>query len=160
MKPDAERLARRKNIMQARMKNPIMILPDALPALLALNESAENLPFVTRKLVHVRASQVNGCSVCVDMHSRELKKAGESDERVFSIAAWQGTPYYTEAERAALALTEAVTRLSDRVDPVPDAVWEEAARHYDEEALAALLVQISLINVFNRLGVATRQVVS
>lgn len=148
--------------MQVRMKNPIAILPDALPALLALNEAAsgESVPYATRKLVHVRASQINGCSVCVDMHSKELKKIGESDERIFAIAAWRGTPYYTEPERAALALTEAVTRLSDREDPVPDTVWSEAARHYDEAALAALLVQISLINVFNRLGVATRQVVA
>jgi AhpD family alkylhydroperoxidase len=145
--------------MQPRIKNPIMLLPDALPALLALNKSAEaGLPFVTRKLVHVRASQINGCSVCVDMHSRELKKAGETDERLFAVAAWRDAPYFTEAERAALALTEAVTRLSDRADPVPDEIWSEAARHYDEPALAALLVQIGLINIFNRLNVATRQV--
>jgi AhpD family alkylhydroperoxidase len=145
--------------MQARLKNPIMILPDALPALLALNKAAEaGLPYATRKLVHVRASQINGCSVCVDMHSRELKKAGETDERLFAVAAWRDAPYFTEAERAALALTEAVTRLSDRADPVPDEIWNEAARYYDEPTLAALLVQIGLINVFNRLNVATRQV--
>ena len=145
--------------MQARIKNPLSLLPDTLPALLAVNKSAEDgLPFVTRKLVHIRASQINGCSVCVDMHSRELKQAGESDGRLFTIAAWREAPYFTGAERAALALTEAVTRLSDRVDPVPDEIWNEAARNYDERALAALLVQIGLINVFNRLSVATKQI--
>jgi AhpD family alkylhydroperoxidase len=145
--------------MQARMKNPLSLLPDALPALLAVNQSAEGgLPLVTRKLVHLRASQINGCSVCVDMHSRELKKAGESDERLFAIAAWRDAPYFTAAERAALALTEAVTRLSDRADPVPDEIWNEAVRNFDERALAALLVQIGLINVFNRLNVATKQI--
>lgn len=145
--------------MEARMKNPVLVLPDALQALLALNKSAEDgIPYTTRKLVHVRASQINGCSVCVDMHSRELKKAGETDDRLFAVAAWRDAPYYNDAERAALALTEAVTRLSDQADPVPDEIWEEAARHYDERALAALLVQISLINVFNRLNVATKQV--
>jgi len=145
--------------MQARMKNPIMLLPDALPALLALNKAAENnLPCTTRKLVHLRASQINGCSVCVDMHARELKKSNETDERLFAVAAWRDAPYFTDAERAALALTEAVTRLSDKPDPVPDEIWNEAARHYEEPALAALIVQIALINVFNRLNVPTRQV--
>ena len=145
--------------MQARMKNPLMILPDALQALLAVNKAAENgLPEITRKLVYLRASQINGCSVCVDMHARELGKAGEADHRIFTVAAWRDAPYFTDAERAALALTEAVTRLSDRENAVPDAVYEEAARHYEEPALAALLVQIGLINVFNRVNVATRQV--
>ncbi|HWO33119.1 MAG TPA: carboxymuconolactone decarboxylase family protein [Candidatus Acidoferrum sp.] len=146
--------------MQARMKNPIMLLPDALPALLAVNKAAENnLPYTTRKLVHLRASQINGCSVCVDMHAREMKKANETDERLFAVAAWRDTPYFTEAERAALALTEAVTRLSDRPDPVPDEIWNQAAQHYDELALAALIFQIALVNVFNRLNVSVRQVV-
>ncbi len=89
-------------------------------------------------MVHLRASQINGCSVCVDMHARELKQAGESDDRIFAVAAWRDTPYFTDAERAALALTEAVTRLSDRADPVPDAIFNEAAKHFDEKAMAAL----------------------
>jgi AhpD family alkylhydroperoxidase len=108
--------------------------------------------------VHLRASQINGCSVCVDMHSRELKKAGETDDRIFTVAAWREAPYFTDAERAALALTEAVTRLSDRADAVPDAIWEEATRHYDESALAALIIQIAQINVWNRLNATVRQV--
>ena len=92
----------------------------------------------TLDLVHLRASQINGCSVCVDMHAPRMRKAGETDERLFAVAAWRDAPYFTDAERAALALTEAVTRLADRADPVPDDVWAEAARHYDERARAAL----------------------
>jgi AhpD family alkylhydroperoxidase len=146
--------------VQARMSNPALIVPGALQALLALDKSTQHadLPFVTRKLVHLRASQINGCGVCVDMHARELKQAGEPDERIFAVAAWRETPYFNDAERAALALTEAVTRLSDRSDPVPDGIWDEASRHYDEPALAALVIQIGLINVFNRLNAATKQV--
>ena len=146
--------------MQARMNNPALVLPDAMQALFAVNKATENagVPPVTLKLVHLRASQINGCSVCVDMHWRELKKAGESDERIFSVAAWRDTPYFTDAERAALALTEAVTRLSDRTGPVPDEIWGEAARHYDERALAALILSIALINFWNRLNATVRQV--
>jgi AhpD family alkylhydroperoxidase len=142
------------------MRNPVLLLPDALKALLALDKSTtnEDLPDVTRKLVHLRASQINGCSVCVDMHARELMAVDGRDERVFAVAAWRDTPYFTEAERAALSLTEAVTRISDQTDPAPDAVWDDAARHFDEPALAALVLQIALINAFNRINVATRQV--
>jgi AhpD family alkylhydroperoxidase len=119
-----------------------------------LDKSTEagEVPYVTRKLIHLRASQINACSVCVDMHARELKKAGEKDERIFAVAAWRETPYFTAPERAALALAEAATRLADRSDAVPDDVWEEAARHYDDKALAALVIQIALINAFNRLN--------
>jgi AhpD family alkylhydroperoxidase len=147
--------------MQARMSNPAMIVPDAMKALFALGASAEKggVPARTIGLIHLRASQINGCSVCLDMHSRQLKKAGETDDRLFVVAAWRDAPYFTEAERAALALTEAVTRLSDRPDPVPDEIWEEAARHYDEPALASLLLSIASINVWNRLNVSIRQVV-
>ncbi|SRR6266702_7006760 len=145
--------------MQARMKNPAMIVPDAMQALHALNAATEkaSVPATTLGLVHLRASQINGCSVCVDMHPRLMKKAGETDKRLFAVAAWRDAPYFTDAERAVLALTEAVTRLSDRSDPVPDEIWNEAARHYDEKALAALVLSIALINVWNRLNVATRQ---
>jgi AhpD family alkylhydroperoxidase len=146
--------------MQARMNHPVMILPEAMKALHALNAATEKggISAQTRELVHLRASQINGCSVCVDMHARDLKRQGESDERLFAVGAWRDAPYFTDAERAALALTEAVTRLSDREDPVPDAVWEAAARHYDEQELAALLLTIAQINVWNRLNVTTRQV--
>jgi AhpD family alkylhydroperoxidase len=146
--------------MNARMKHPVMILPDAMRALHALDKATEvdGLPDLTRKLVHLRASQINGCSVCVEMHSRELKDAGEPDARLFAVAAWRDAPYFTDAERAALSLTEAVTRLCDRPDPVPDEIWDEVARHYDEPARAALILQIAQINVWNRLNAATRQV--
>ena len=147
-------------ITQARMKNPAMIVPDALQALLALGASAKKggVPQQTLGLVHLRASQINGCSLCVDMHARDLKKADETDERLFAVAAWREAPYFTDAERAALALTEAATRLSDRVEPVPDEIWDEAALHYDEQALAVLVVNIALINFWNRINVTTRQV--
>jgi AhpD family alkylhydroperoxidase len=146
--------------MQPRMTNIAMLVPDALNALMALNSSTEKsgLPPLTQGLVHLRASQINGCSVCVDMHARMMKKEGETDQRLFAVSAWRDAPFFNDAERAALALTEAVTRLDDRADPVPDEVWHEAARHYDEKELAALLIQIALINVWNRLNVATRQV--
>jgi alkylhydroperoxidase family enzyme len=94
------------------------------------------------------------------MHSRELKAAGEPDERISTVAAWRETPYFTDAERAALALSEAATRLADRSDPVPDAVWDEAARHYDEAQLAALVLSIATVNTWNRLNAATRQITS
>ncbi|HYY51385.1 MAG TPA: carboxymuconolactone decarboxylase family protein [Myxococcales bacterium] len=146
--------------MQARMKNPAMILPGAMQALHALGAAAEkgDVPPRTLGLVQLRASQINGCSLCVDMHPRMLKRAGETDERLFALAAWRDAPYFSDAERAALALTEAATRISDRPDPVPDEVWKEAARHYNERALAALILSIATINVWNRLNVSTRQV--
>jgi AhpD family alkylhydroperoxidase len=147
-------------VMQARMKNPVMIIPDAMQALSALKASIDKggLPKKTPALVALRASQINGCSLCVDMHARELKAAGETDERLFAVAAWRDAPYFSDAERAALALTEAVTRLSDQPDPVPDAIWQEAASHYDERSLSALILSIGLINIWNRLNVTTKQV--
>jgi AhpD family alkylhydroperoxidase len=107
--------------LEARMNNPVMVVPDTLRPLLDLAEATRKagLPPITADLVHLRAAQINGCGYCVDMHSRDLKKAGETDERIFSVAAWREAPYYTEAERAALALAEAATRLSDRPDPCP-----------------------------------------
>jgi AhpD family alkylhydroperoxidase len=145
---------------QARMRNPALVLPEAMQALHALHKSTQKdgLPDITQYLVQLRASQINGCSACVGIHSRELKEAGQSDTRIFAVAAWREAPYFTEAERAALALTEAVTRLADRPDAVSDEVWDEAARHYDEPALAALLVSIASINVWNRFNVSTKQV--
>lgn len=146
--------------MQSRMTNPLMSVPDALKAVYALGEAAKKVvPSRTLELVHLRASQINGCSFCVDMHARDLKKGGETDERLFAVAAWRESPYFTDAERAALALTEAATRLSDQADPVPDEIWEEAARHYNEAALATLVINIALINFYNRINVTIRQVV-
>ncbi|MDI1430122.1 carboxymuconolactone decarboxylase family protein [Polyangium sorediatum] len=146
--------------MQARMKNPAVILPEAMPALLNVIKAAKKggVPERTLELVHLRASQINGCGYCVDSGARSAKKAGESDERLLAVAAWRETPYFTEAERAALALAEAATRLSDRSDPVPDEIWNEAVKHYDEQGLAALTLMIGLTNLFNRLMATTKQV--
>jgi AhpD family alkylhydroperoxidase len=146
--------------MQVRMKNPAMILPDAMQAILALQSATEKggVPLATLGLIHLRASQINGCSACVESGTCYARSAGESDERLFAVAGWKKATCFTDAERAALALTEAVTRLSDQVDPVPDQIWDEAARHYDERALAAVILSIATTNVFNRLNVTTRQV--
>jgi AhpD family alkylhydroperoxidase len=146
--------------MQPRIKNPALLVPGALDALQKLGTSAQSagVPETTLYLVEARASQINGCSVCLDMHSRELKAAGEPDKRIFMVGAWREAPYFSDAERAALALTEATTRLADRPDPVPDEIWDEAARHYSETQLAALVVTIATINAFNRLNAATRQI--
>ena len=146
--------------MQARMTNPAFLVPDAMNALLTVGKATTKagVPATTLDLVHLRASPINGCSYCVDLHARTLKKAGANDERLFAVAAWRESPYFTDAERAALALAEAATRLSDRSDPVPDAVWAEAEKHYEPQALAALVMSIAMVNLWNRLNVTTRQV--
>lgn len=146
--------------MEARIQNPALTIPGLFDALQALGaaSNAEGLSKELRELVALRASQINGCSVCLDMHSRDAKKSGESDERLFTLAAWRDTPYFSEAERAALALTEAATRLSDRTDAVPDEVWNDAAKHFNEPALAALVVTIASINLWNRLNIITGQI--
>lgn len=145
--------------MQARMKNPAMTVPDALPALLALGGAIRKggVPESLLALVTLRASQINGCAFCVDMHARELLAAGESQERVFSVAAWHDSPLYTPAERAALALAEAATRLSDRSEGVSDTIWSEAARHFDERVLGVLILAIAGVNFWNRVNVVVRQ---
>jgi AhpD family alkylhydroperoxidase len=144
--------------MQARISNPPSACPGPRRPLGARDGVGKaGLPQATIDLVHLRASQINGCAVCVDMHARGAKNAGEADERLFTVAAWREAPYFSDAERAAPALTEAATRLADRADPVPDEVFDEAARHYDEPALAALIVHIAAINAWNRLNVTTRQ---
>jgi AhpD family alkylhydroperoxidase len=146
--------------MQSRMNHPAYVVPGAMEALQALGKAVRNggLPPKTLELINLRASQINGCGVCAVQHPRIAKKLGETDERLFAVAAWRDAPYFTDAERAALALTEAATRISDSADPVPDEIWNEAARHYDEQALASLVLAIASINVWNRLNVATRQV--
>ena len=138
--------------MQARITNPAMILPEAMQSLLALSAVAKNsgVPTRTLDLIYLRVSQINGCSVCLDMHGRSLKQAGETNERLLTVAAWRDAPYFTDAERAALALAEAATRISDRADPVPDEIWNEAARHYDEQALAVLVLNIVARIVFRK----------
>lgn len=147
-------------LMTARMTNPAFAVDGAMDGLNALSKaiSRARVP-IRRELVHLRASQINGCSVCVDMHAKAARKAGESEERVFAVAAWRDTPYFNDAERAAFDLTEALTRLADQSEPVPDAMWDAAAEHFDETQLGALVLDIATVNLWNRLNVATRQIV-
>jgi AhpD family alkylhydroperoxidase len=146
--------------MQPRIESPALTLPGVMAALQRLGVAANKagVPETTLYLIELRASQINGCSVCADMHSRELKAAGEPDERIFTLAAWRETPYFSDAERAALALTEAVTRLADRPEAVSDEIWAQAARHYDDAQLSGLVIAIAGINAWNRINAATRQI--
>ena len=146
--------------MQARIKNPAAALPGAMQAIQALIAATQKsgAPARTLELAHLRASQINGCAACIDYGVRQAKADGETDERLFAVSAWREAPCFDDAERAALALAEAVTRLADSTDPVPDAVWAEAARHYDERVLAALVLWVATTNLFNRVNVATRQI--
>jgi len=145
--------------VQARMNNPASVLPESMKAINALYKATHSvgLPAILLDLVHLRASQINGCGVCVDSGVKSAKKAGETDERLHAVAAWRETPYFTDAERAALALSESMTRIADRADAVPDDIWEVAAKHYNEEELAALILWIATTNFFNRLNATTRQ---
>ncbi|RJL20390.1 carboxymuconolactone decarboxylase family protein [Bailinhaonella thermotolerans] len=144
--------------MQARM-DVQKAAPEGYQALIALETyiARSGVPHSTLELVRLRASQINGCGFCVDMHSRDAKRAGETDERLWAVAAWRESPYFTDEERAALALTEAATRLADNPHGVPDEVWDEAADHYDEEALAAIVMTITAINAWNRINVTVRR---
>jgi AhpD family alkylhydroperoxidase len=161
MSPEQESsmAAERCERAQPRIKNPATILPEAGGGIQTLIAAVYKggVPRSTLDLVHLRISQINACGACVDSGSRAAKKSGERDERLFSVAAWRHEPYFSDGERAALALAEEVTRLADRPDAVPDDVWDEAARHYDEKGLAALVLWVALTNLFNRLNVSTRQ---
>jgi AhpD family alkylhydroperoxidase len=146
--------------MTPRMKSPVEVIPDAHQPVQAILAAAfkSGAPPAVHGLVHLRIAQINGCAQCIDGGAKHAKEGGETDERLFAVSAWREAPYYTDAERAALALAESITRLSDRPDPVPDEIWQEATRHYDEPALAGLLLSIGMANFFNRLNVPTRQV--
>lgn len=115
------------------------------------------LPSTTQNLCLLRASQINGCGVCTDMHTKDALHAGESQLRLSLVAAWREATVFTEAERAALELTEEGTRIADAAGGVSDEVWARAAAHYDEAQLGALVLLIAVINAFNRLNVVTRQ---
>jgi AhpD family alkylhydroperoxidase len=146
--------------MQARMKNPAMILDGAQESIQGLIKAASRggVAKETLELVHLRASQINGCSACVDGGVRGAKKAGMTDEKLGTVAAWREAPYFSDAERAALALAEAMTRLSDRsADAVSDELWDEVADHYDEPQLAALILWIATTNFFNRLNATVKE---
>jgi AhpD family alkylhydroperoxidase len=142
------------------MKNPALIIPEAMEAIQALIAATKKggVDEKTLGLVHLRVSQINGCSFCVDVDWTSVKELGEDEaRRRFAVAAWRESPYFNDAERAALALAECVTRLADRPDPVPDEVWDEVADHFDEPGLATLLLWITLANLFNRVNVTIRQ---
>jgi AhpD family alkylhydroperoxidase len=145
--------------MQARINNPVMSIPGALDGIreFAMSARTTGVPAETTAMIELRVSQINGCSVCADMHSRELESLGCSSERMHTLAAWREAPYFSDEERAALALAEAATRLADRPEAVSDEIWDEAARHYSEQQLAGLVVTIAAINAFNRLNATTRQ---
>jgi AhpD family alkylhydroperoxidase len=115
------------------------------------------LPATTQALVEIRASQINGCSVCLDMHTKDAEQAGETALRLNLVAAWREASVFTEAERAALDLAEQGTRLSDAAGGVTDEGWANAAKHYDDDQLAALVALIAGINAWNRLNIITRQ---
>ena len=145
--------------MTARMKNPALVLPGAMQGINALNKAVRSgdVPQETLELVHLRVSQINGCGACVDFGARTAMKGGEAPERLWSLAAWREAPYYTDAERAALALAEAATRMADHPESVTDAIWDEAADQFDEQGLSAIILMIALTNFFNRINVTVRE---
>lgn len=146
--------------MQSRMRNPAVVLPDAMRPIQevfkAVHSGGVNAQIL--ELVHLRVSQINGCSACVDGGVKTARKAGVSDERLATIAAWREAPYFTDEERAALALGEAATRLADRPEAVSDEIWDAAATYFDEKQLAAIVLMIGVTNLFNRLNATTRQI--
>jgi AhpD family alkylhydroperoxidase len=146
--------------MEARMKNPATIIPAAQKPIFELMQAAQSqgLPQELMEMIHLRVSQINGCSFCVDAGLKSLRKLGESDERIGLVAAWREAPYYTDAERAALALAEGATRLSHGPDTVSDEIWDGAADHFDEQQLASILMMIAVTNLFNRLNAPIRQI--
>jgi AhpD family alkylhydroperoxidase len=129
-------------------------------ALVALEAyiNSSGVPRELLDLLRLRVSQINGCAFCVDMHAYDLKQAGETDERIWSVAAWREAPFYTDDERAALTLAESATRLHDNPDGVTDEVWNAAAKHFAEPQLAALVAAIAAINAWNRINISNRQV--
>jgi AhpD family alkylhydroperoxidase len=145
--------------MTARINNPASLLPESMTGIQAIIKAAHRsgVPRSTMDLAHLRASQINGCSPCVYSGAISAKKSGESDERLFAVAAWRETDLFTDQERAGLALAESMTRLADRADPVPDDVWAEAEKHFDEKQLAGLVLWVATTNLFNRINVATKQ---
>jgi AhpD family alkylhydroperoxidase len=145
--------------MSARMKNPAMVLPDAMKGINNLYKAMHQggVPQTTLELVHLRASQINGCGACIDAGVRSARNAGESDDRLLVLAGWRDSDRFTDAERAALALTEAATRLADRPDAVSDEIWDEAADHFDERQLSAIILMVATTNFFNRINTTIRE---
>jgi AhpD family alkylhydroperoxidase len=132
------------------------ILPEGMRVIYALNRYSEQSGLEPKlsKLIKVRASQINGCAYCIDMHTKEARDGGETEQRLYGLSAWHETPYYTERERAALALTEAVTLISEK--HVPDEIYQQAQQHFNDEELVKLMIAINMINVWNRLVITFR----
>ncbi|TDD10262.1 carboxymuconolactone decarboxylase family protein [Nonomuraea deserti] len=146
--------------MEARMKNPAFVLPETMKGIQSIYKGINQggAPSELLEIVALRASQINGCGACVHAHIQNLKKSGESDERVGNVAAWREAPFYSDVERAALALTECVTRIADRsADAVPDDLWDEVADHFDERQLSAIILTISMTNFFNRINATVKE---
>ncbi len=145
---------------RSRMQNPVAVLPAAMRPVQELLGAVRSggVDGQTLELIHLRVSQINGCSACVDGGTRTARAAGVSDERLAAVAAWREAPYFTAAERAALGLAEAATRMADRPDAVSDEVWDTAATYYDEKRLAAIILMVGVTNLFNRLNATTRQI--
>ena len=145
--------------MTARMKNPAMVLPDAMTGIQNIYKAMHKggVAETTLELVHLRASQINGCSPCVDAGVKSAKKAGETDERLLQVVAWRESGLVTDAERAALAMAEAATRLADHPEAVTEEIWAEATDHFTEEQLAAIILMIGITNLFNRLNTTIRE---
>ncbi|WP_019629231.1 carboxymuconolactone decarboxylase family protein [Actinomadura atramentaria] len=146
--------------MEARMKNPATLLPGVLGGVQSISKAIEKAgpSGELLELVHLRASQINGCAACIYGGVAHAKKAGETDERLHAVVAWREAPFFTDAERAALALTEAATRIADRTgQAVPDDVWDEAADHFDERELAAIILMVAMTNFFNRINATVQE---
>jgi len=142
-----------------RMPNPAVLIPGAMAALTAVNEVIVGAGMDGKLLAlnTLRASQINGCGPCVAGGALMAHQHGAPADQVLAVAAWRETPWFSAEERAALALTEAVTRLADHPDPVTDRVWDMAAKHFDQKELAVLLLNIAVANAVNRLNAPTRQ---
>lgn len=146
--------------MPARMKNPAFVLPDGMKGIGSIFKAVNQggLAPELQEIVGLRASQINGCSACVHAHTQNLIKAGTSSERIAGVAAWREAPWFSDAERTALQLTESMTRLADRSsEAVGDELWDQAADHFDEQQLAALILVISVTNLFNRLNATIQE---
>ncbi|MFD4353374.1 carboxymuconolactone decarboxylase family protein [Nocardia sp. NPDC058519] len=146
--------------MQSRMKNPAMVLTDAMGPIQQVLKAVETggVDSEILELVHLRVSQINGCAACVHGGTTTARKAGVSEDRLATVVAWRETPFFSEEERAALELAEAATRMADRPDAVTDEIWDSAASYFDEKQLASIVLMIGVTNMFNRLNATTRQI--
>lgn len=142
------------------MTNPAVVVPDAMPALLAFSKVIDQcgLDEAMLELSHLRVSQINQCSVCVDMAGTSLTKLGVAADKIIAVSAWRDTEHFSDPERAVLAVAEQMTRLADGTRGVTDAAYAELATHYDEVQIGAIMIHVGLVNLWNRINDSTRQV--